>query len=79
MIRRNFGLFNQMSSFSLLLGLLLLLALLDFVDACGVLTHAEIAYRTFTRFICSETEKSYRDMMAERMDYLLSGAFFPDW
>jgi hypothetical protein len=63
-----------------LLHLLLLATLfLECVDACGVLTHAEIAYRTFTRFTCSGTEQKYRDMMAERMDYLLSGAFFPDW
>ena len=61
------------------LDLLLLLTLLGLADACGVMTHAEIAYRTFTRFTCSETEKSYWSMMAEGMDYLLAGAFFPDW
>lgn len=68
-----------MSPSTLFLDLLLFLTLLGLVGACGVMTHAEIAYRTFTRFTCSETEKTYWNMMAERMEYLLSGAFFPDW
>ena len=59
--------------------LALLLPLAQLVTGCGVLTHAEICYRTLIRFFNPQIGTRYRDMMSSRLSYLLAGAFFPDW
>jgi hypothetical protein len=59
--------------------LALLLSLAQLATGCGVLTHAEICYRTLTRFFNPQIGTRYRDMLSGRLNYLLAGAFFPDW